>query len=956
MYNAFLSYSHAADARLAPTLQVAVQRFAKPWNRLRALRIFRDESSLSTNPALWASIEAALRESQFFILLASPTAAQSPWVEREIRWWCTERTPDRLLIVVTEGAVAWDDATRDFDWSRTNAIPPALRGAFKGEPHYLDLGWARLEPELSPRHPRFQDAVAELAATLHERPKDELIGDDVRQHQKTRRLVRAAVTVLALLTVTAGTFAYFAYRNERRANRQRMLLVAQALAGEAARVRAEEPGHDERAALLAVEAYRIDSEYHGDRPQVIEAALRQVLSAQHFTAPLAATKTPFRSLAVSTNGRWIAAGNEDGRIWVWDRTARRRAPRVAAQPSGAVWSLAFRPGRGELAVGTHDGEVRLWDVEGPDSAMHTLGPVRPGARIRSLAFDPDGSHLVVGAEDSVLRVWSVDARGEEPNLLCCHRGRVSAVAFGRNSFTIASGASDGTVRVWDLRRPTQSALILRSPDNGITALAITPDGAALAAGTAREIRLKLSGLAALSANEAISPSSLASGGTVVMWDLHKRAPTPLILGQHGSTVQAVAVSPDGKVLASAGADREIRLWRRRPPYDLAVLQGHEAPVEAVAFAPDGRWLASAGEDGTVRVWERESPAGLPVRLEGHSDVVAALAFSATGDTLASAGSGDHSAKLWDPDRSVTALTTLEHGDSSVQTVAFAPVGGWFATGTKGPIGSGPGNGVRLWRGVRAGAATFHLRGFASGVRFLAFSGDGTRLAAAGEFDQEIRLFRLSESPVLDTIVSTVPNDVTGVAFSPQGRILAWGTSAGAIRLWDIDGAKAAERPGHAPAAVRTVAFAPDGARLISGGEDGTVKVWPLRASRGAAVTFRGHSGPVLAVAIDPEGATVASGGSDQTVRFWKLEDPAAKPIQLKVPWTVRAIAFSVTGRWVAVAGDADSIVVWRRAAALVENACSLVERDTLTQQEWQYFIGADIRRRPSCGSRRLGGG
>src|SRR4051812_44508415 len=121
-YAAFLSYSHAADGKLAPALQSGLQGFARPWFRLRALRVFRDEASLSANPGLWSSIQQALQGSQFFILLASPEAARSPWVAREVAYWLQHKSLATLLIVLTEGELAWDDAVGDFDWRRTTAF------------------------------------------------------------------------------------------------------------------------------------------------------------------------------------------------------------------------------------------------------------------------------------------------------------------------------------------------------------------------------------------------------------------------------------------------------------------------------------------------------------------------------------------------------------------------------------------------------------------------------------------------------------------------------------------------------------------------------------------------------------------------------------------------------------------------------------------------------------------
>ena len=86
-YDGFISYSHAADDLLAPRLQAGLQRFAKPWWKRRALRIFRDESSLTANPHLWASIVEAMDDSGWFVLLLSPDAADSEWVNREVEYW-----------------------------------------------------------------------------------------------------------------------------------------------------------------------------------------------------------------------------------------------------------------------------------------------------------------------------------------------------------------------------------------------------------------------------------------------------------------------------------------------------------------------------------------------------------------------------------------------------------------------------------------------------------------------------------------------------------------------------------------------------------------------------------------------------------------------------------------------------------------------------------------------------
>lgn len=108
-YNGFISYSHKHDAALGLALKTGLERFAKPWYRMRAVRIFLDTSDLSANPALWPSIEAGLSSASWFILLASADAAESRWVNREVQWWLDHRSPDRLLVVGTSPGLKWDE-------------------------------------------------------------------------------------------------------------------------------------------------------------------------------------------------------------------------------------------------------------------------------------------------------------------------------------------------------------------------------------------------------------------------------------------------------------------------------------------------------------------------------------------------------------------------------------------------------------------------------------------------------------------------------------------------------------------------------------------------------------------------------------------------------------------------------------------------------------------------------
>src|SRR5262245_50774178 len=196
-FDGFISYSHAADGRLAPAVQRGLHRLAKPWHRRRALWIFRDQTGLAVTPGLWSSIQKALDGSEWFVLLASPAAARSPWVNREIEYWIATKPAGRILPVVTDGEWRWDAERGDLSADST-AVPDALRGVFAEEPLFLDLRWAHDDRKLNLRDSLFRDAIAELAAPMHGVSKDELESEDLRQHRQGRKLRRLATAAVAL--------------------------------------------------------------------------------------------------------------------------------------------------------------------------------------------------------------------------------------------------------------------------------------------------------------------------------------------------------------------------------------------------------------------------------------------------------------------------------------------------------------------------------------------------------------------------------------------------------------------------------------------------------------------------------------------------------------------------------------------------------------------------------------
>jgi tetratricopeptide (TPR) repeat protein len=223
-YDAFLSYSHARDKPLCAALQREMQTLGKPWWKRRALRVFRDDTSLSAAPQLWGAIEASLAASRKFVLLASPEAARSVWVDKEVAWWRANRNPDDFLVVLTAGRLVWDQAAGRFRDEDEPALPPSSRDAFASEPKWIDFTPFR-SGALS--GPAFRDRAADVASAVHGVGKDELVSEEMRQQKRALRLAGAAAVVLALLAGTAVWQAVEATRARDAAQRSERVAIAE---------------------------------------------------------------------------------------------------------------------------------------------------------------------------------------------------------------------------------------------------------------------------------------------------------------------------------------------------------------------------------------------------------------------------------------------------------------------------------------------------------------------------------------------------------------------------------------------------------------------------------------------------------------------------------------------------------------------------------------------------------
>jgi WD40 repeat protein len=562
----------------------------------------------------------------------------------------------------------------------------------------------------------------------------------------------------------------------------------------------------------------------------------------------------------SPDGLVLAAAGAGRVVRLWNvRHPQRPVPLPALTgPASTIYSVAFSPDGKAIAAGSYDNKAWLWDISDPARPAVAGRPLAGASgAVESVAFSPDGTTLAAGGADNAVRLWSLPG-GAGPELTATltatlkgPAAMVSGVAFSPDGHLLAASSQDGKVWLWKVAAGTGDPAPVRAVPDGtlagaatwVNAVAFSPDGTALAAGTSDADVLVWNTAtrvltAKLPAPEPVTSVAWDGGGRIASSDADGTAtiwtvPAPVLLT--GNATSAVAYRPDGTVIAAGGTS--VQLWDAASHARVATRALPASTfVNAIAWAPGGKYLAAAISDGTVLL------------LDGSTLAPAAPAFR------------------------VTATGTAE-------TVSFAPDGKTLATGADDGT-------VRLWSLADPGRPAMLAMVHDSGtyVYTIAYSPDGKTLAAAST-DNITRLWNVADParPAPDgNALTGLAKYAIGLAFSPDSRLLAVGSADGTVHLWDVT-RPAAAVPAGAPLTgpasyVWALAFAPDGKTLAAGVTDGTVWLWDVAspAAPSLIASLSGAGGHIYSIAFTPAGDKLAASSNDGSVHIWDTSPAAAR--------------------------------------------------------------------------------
>ena len=696
-YWAFISYSrqdNRKDRNLwGDWLHYALENFKVPQELFgkpgrdgeltpeRLFPCFQDDKELPIKADLGEAIGEALKQSRYLVVICSPRAAKSVWVNEEVLEFKRLGRANRILAIIVDGEPNASEPGKGSD-PALECFPPALRHRL-GPDGNLDLA-QRVEP-IAADVRGSEGREASLKNKAHdpvlEREKLRVVAGllgigfgDLVQRDKERQLVEerakarrlrklaAGFAALALVATVAGILAV---RGQKEAERQRkeaehqrkeaeakkeeaLQTLSQSDFLQAVRLIAEDKDHD------AV-AYLVASLRANPANDAAVTRLATLLAYRAWLRPILHLRRAglVRWAQYSPDGRRIVTASWEGTndmARAWDAQTGQPLPQPLKHDG------TFSPDGKRIVTTSSNGTngmARVWDAQTGQPLTEPLKHARYNL-VNSAQFSPDGKRVVTASGDGTARVW--DAQTGQPRTEPLkHAGAVSSAQFSPDGKRVVTASADGTARVWDAQTgqpltepfkhadPVNSAQF--SPD-GKRVVTASEDGTRVwDAQTGQQLIGPFKHAGAVKSAQ-FSPEgkrlvTASDDGTAWVWDAQTGHPLTGPLKHSLALVFSAQFSPEGKRVVTASNDKTARVWDAQTGQPLTKPLEHAGQVNFAQFSPDGKWVATESADNTARVWDAQTGQPLTEPLK-HA---AWLQFSPDGKRVVTVSA--NAARVWD---------------------------------------------------------------------------------------------------------------------------------------------------------------------------------------------------------------------------------------------------------------------------------------------------------------------
>jgi WD40 repeat protein len=517
------------------------------------------------------------------------------------------------------------------------------------------------------------------------------------------------------------------------------------------------------------------------------------------------TGRDYNCLAITTNGDQVILGSSDGTIQVWDLSSRHLVQSLKGH-SESIKAVAVTPDGRRVISASSEGTLEVWNLsdrrrmftfKGHDESVNALALISLYSRPISTGFFAP-ILLISASKDKTIKVWNLPNR-TLINTLKGHEASVNSVAITQDRKFIVSGSSDQTLKVWDLSNG-HCLHTFKGYVGNVHALNISPSGKHIICSSDKYLKV---------------------------WNLYSRVELPDPIG-HGSAVNTMVVTPNGRQAISASENGIIKVWDLDTRTEVFNIKGHDYRLNALAVTPNSRQLISSSSSN-IRLWDLSTGALIDSFKIFEEDTVQALVVTPDGKQVVAASNSmaGASAAVWDVNSRPHSLPPTDFSLGDVCAVAVTSDMKHVILGSRSHL--------------------FKVRNLNGGEEVSAFQAEKWNLSTR-DFNRGLR----------------------AMAISPDGLIVS-GTSStdGTIKVWNLTERREIHTlVGHTEA-ISAVAITARGKRVISVSEDGTLKVWDL--TRGTVIASYDSDTSLYSCAVTPDGRIIVAGDGIGRVHFLYLE-------------------------------------------------------------------------------------